>query len=100
MGLRHGTRRKEHRCRARGREKIKSKSPTHTRNVQRPFSILDETPPRSEEAKAKGGDKEDTTGNEGKIEQGQSGNRLVDVEERNVGVVGWKYVSGVTIRHV
>lgn len=71
-----------------------------TRNVQRPFSIFDGTPPRSEEAKAKGGDKEDTAGNEGKIEQGQSGNRLVDVEERNVGVVGWKYVSGVTIRHV
>ena len=32
-------------------------------------------------------------GDEGVIEQGQTGTRLVDVEERNVGVVSWRYAS-------
>jgi hypothetical protein len=29
---------------------------------------------------------------EGAIASGQDGNKLVDVEERNVGVVSWRYV--------
>lgn len=70
------------------------------RASQETFLMCTGTPPRSEDAKAKGEDnKEEAIGNEGKIEKGQSGNRLVDVEERNVGVVGWKCVPRYKRQH-